>query len=180
MYDVLQVVAMFIAFVLSLRAAVACHRARVVGLPGADALVWAALSAILLLLSLLKTWRGLGLLRGFGDFLRSVFKNLGWYQDRRTLQITASLAVLLFTLLLFAWGLVWAWNVLRRYRLAIGFTGLTIGFGLIRFISLHEVDAWSSNAAWVSSVIDLLTATGVSVLAVTRYIQVNGLLRPPV
>jgi hypothetical protein len=68
----------------------------------------------------LKTARGLGLLRGFGGLLRDIFKQRGWYQDRRSLQIAASIA--------------------------IGFMGLTLGFAIIRFISLHEVDAWNANA----------------------------------
>ena len=45
------------------------------------------------LLSLLKTARGLGLLRGFGGFLRNIFKQRGWYQDRRSLQIAAGIAI---------------------------------------------------------------------------------------
>jgi hypothetical protein len=47
---------------------------------------------VFFLLSLIKTARGLGLLRGFGGFLRDIFKQRGWYEDRRTLQVTASIA----------------------------------------------------------------------------------------
>jgi hypothetical protein len=36
---------------------------------------------------------------------------------------------------LVVWGLL-LWN----YRLSIGFAGLTVGFGIIRFIYLHEVE----------------------------------------
>ena len=56
------------------------------GLRGSDALVWAGLSGAFFLLSLMKAARGLGLLRGFGDFLRGIFKQRGWYEDRRSLQ----------------------------------------------------------------------------------------------
>jgi hypothetical protein len=69
-----------------LRTAVACRRAHYHGLPGSDTLVWAGLSAAFFLLSLMKTARGLGLLRG--DFLRGIFKQRGWYEDRRSLQFT--------------------------------------------------------------------------------------------
>jgi hypothetical protein len=38
-----------------------------------------------------------------------------------------------------------------------------VGFGLIRFISLHEVDAWNASAFWVRTVVDLVAAAGVAV-----------------
>jgi hypothetical protein len=79
--------------------------------------------------------------------LRETFKQKGWYEDRRTLQITASIAVAVVVMALVAWGLLWSWHYIKRYRLAIGFAGLT-GPGIIRFISLHEVDAWNAAAPW--------------------------------
>ena len=63
--DVLRVVTLAIASLFGLWTAVACRRAQYHGLPGSDALIWAGLSAAFFLLSLLKTARGLGLLRGF-------------------------------------------------------------------------------------------------------------------
>jgi hypothetical protein len=77
---------------------------------------------------LMKTARGLGLLRRFGDFLRGIFKQRGWYEDRRILQITASIAVAVVVTVLIIWGLLWAWHRIKRCRLAIGFAGLTVGF----------------------------------------------------
>jgi transposase len=100
--------------------------------------------------------RGLGLLRGFGGFLRDIFQQRGWYEDRRTLQITASIAVAVVVMVLVAWGLLWSWHYIKRYRLAVGFAGLTVGFGIIRFISLHEVDAWDASALWARTVVDLV------------------------
>src|SRR5271169_2940555 len=93
MDDVLRVAALLVPCLLGLWSAVACRRAHYHGLPGSDSLVWAGLSAAFFLLSLMKTVRGLGSLRGFGDFLRGIFKQRGWYGDRRSLQITASIAV---------------------------------------------------------------------------------------
>jgi hypothetical protein len=172
--DVLRVAALLVPCLLGLRTAVACRRAHYHGLPGADALVWAGLSAVFFLLSLMKTARGLGLLRGFGDFLRGIFKQRGWYEDRRSLQITASIAVAVVVAVLVVWGLLWAWHRIKRYRLAIGFAGLTVGFGIIRFISLHEVDAWNANAPWARTGIDLVAAAGVSALAIARFRQLNA------
>jgi hypothetical protein len=108
-------------------------------------LVWAGLPALFFVLSLLKTGRGLGLLRGFGDFLRDVAKQRGWYEDRRILQITTSIAVAVTVMALVVWGLLCTWHYIKRYRLAVGFAGLTVGFGIIRFITLHEVDAWNAD-----------------------------------
>jgi DMSO/TMAO reductase YedYZ heme-binding membrane subunit len=91
--DVLRVATLMVPCLFGLWTAVACRRTQYHGLPGSDALVWAGLSGAFFLLSLMKTARGLGLLRGFGDFLRGIFKQRGWYEDRRSLQIAASIAV---------------------------------------------------------------------------------------
>ncbi len=145
----LRVAALLFPGVLCLWTAVACRRAHFRDLSGSDALVWVGLSAVFLMLSLIKTARGLGLLRGLGGFLRDIFKQRGWYEDRRIVQITASFAVTVVVMVLVVWGLMWAWHYIKRYRLAIGCAGLTVGFGIVRFISLHEVDAWSANVPWV-------------------------------
>jgi hypothetical protein len=108
--DVLRVVALTIACLFGLWTAVACRRAQYHGLPGSDALIWAGLSGVFFLLSLLKTARGLGLLRGFGGFLRDIFKQRGWYEDRRSLQIAASIAIAVVVIALIVWGLLWAWH----------------------------------------------------------------------
>ena len=73
------------------------------------------------MLSLVKTARDLGMLRGVRKFLRGIFKQHGWYEGRRTLQITASIAVAVVVMILVVWGLLWAWHHIERYRLAIGF-----------------------------------------------------------
>jgi hypothetical protein len=171
--DVLRVVAMTIACLFGLWTAIACRRAQYHGLPGSDALIWAGLSGAFFLLSLMKTARGLGLLRGFGGFLRDIFKQRGWYEDRRSLQIAASIAVAVIVIVLVVWGLLWAWHYIKRYRLAIGFAGLTVDFGIIRFISLHEVDAWNASAPWARMAIDLVAAAGVSAIAIARLRQLR-------
>jgi hypothetical protein len=60
-----------------------------------------------------------------------------------------------------------------RYRLAVGFAGLTVGFGIIRYISLHEVDAWNANAPKARTAIDLVAAAGVSAVAIARLCQLQ-------
>jgi hypothetical protein len=126
-------------------------------------------------LSLGKTARGLGLLHGFGGLLRDIFKHQGWYEDRRILQITASTAVAVVVVALFLWGLPWIWHYIKRYRLAIAFAGLTVGFGIIRFISLHEIDAWNAAIPWARTVLDLFAAAGVSTLAIARLLHLSDL-----
>jgi hypothetical protein len=174
--DTLRILALLVPCLLALWTAVACRRAHYHGLPGSDALVWAGMSAVFFLLFLMKTVRGLGLLRGFGDVLRGIFKQMGWYEDRRTLQVTASIAVAVAVIVLIVWGLLWAWHYIKRYRLAIGFAGLTVGFGIIRFISLHEVDAWNAGAPWARTVVDLFAAAGVSAVAIARLRQLSEFL----
>jgi len=171
--DVLRIAALLVACLVGLWTAVACRRAHDHGMPGSDALVWAGLSAVFFLLSLIKTARGFGLLHGFGGYLRDIFKQRGWYEDRRTLQIMASTAVAVVVMLLVIWGLIWAWHYIKRYRLAVGFAGLTVGFGIIRFISLHEVDAWNAAAPWARTAVDLVAAAGVSAVAIARLSQLT-------
>jgi hypothetical protein len=171
--DVLRIAALAVPCLFGLWTAVACRRAQFHGLPGSDALVWAGLSGAFFLLSLMKTARGLGLLRGFGGLLRDIFKQRGWYEDRRSLQIAASIAILVAVIALIVWGLLWAWHYIKRYRLAVGFMGLTLGFAIIRFISLHEVDAWNANAPWARTAVDLVAAAGVSVVAIARLWQLR-------
>src|SRR3954465_7268139 len=104
--DVLRVATLTIPCLFGLWTAVACRRAQFQGLPGSDALVWAGLSGAFFLLSVIKTARGLGLLRGFGDFLRGIFKQRGWYEERRRLQIAASIAVAFVVMAFVVWGLL--------------------------------------------------------------------------
>lgn len=66
------------------------------------------------------------------------------------------------------WGLLWAWHYIKRYRLAIGLFGLTLGFAIIRFISLHEIDVWNALTPWARAAVDLVAAAGVSAVAVAR------------
>jgi hypothetical protein len=166
--DVLRVAALSIPCLLGLWTAIACRRARFHGFPGADGPVWIVLSAVFFLLSLIKTARGLGLVHGLGGFLRDIFKQRGWYEDRRLLQIVASISVVVVVLVLVVWGLLWTWHHIKRYRLAIAFAGLTVGFGIVRFISLHEVDAWNANALWARTIVDIIAGTGVSAVALAR------------
>lgn len=172
--DFLRIAALIVPCLLGLWTAVACRRAHLNGLPGSDALVWAGLSAVFFLVALTKTARGLGLLRGLGNYVRDIFKQRGLYEDRRFLQIAASIAVAVVVMVLLVWGLHSIWHHLKRYRLAVGFAGLTVGFGLIRIISLHEIDAWNASAPWMRTVVDLIAAAGVSALAVARLVQLNA------
>ncbi len=170
----MRVAALTIACLLGLWTALACRRAEHRGLPGSDALIWAGLSGAFFILSLMKTARGLGLLQGFGSFLRDIFKQWGWYEDRRSLQIAASIAIAVLVIALLVWGLLWAWHYIKRYRLAIGFMGLTVGFAVIRFVSLHEVDAWNASLPWARTAIDLVAAAGVSAVAISRLWQLRA------
>jgi hypothetical protein len=173
--DDLRVAAMLVACLLALWAAAACRRARSSRVPGSDALIWAGLSIVFFLLSITKTARDLGLLHGVGGLLRDIFKRRGWYEDRRILQITVSIAVAAVVVALFVWGLSGLRQFVRRYRPAIGFAGLTLGFAFIRFISLHEVDAWNADAPWARTVVDVVAAAGVSAAAILRLRQLKNL-----
>jgi hypothetical protein len=173
----LALTALLAASLLAAWTAWACRRAQQRGLPGSDAAVWVGLAAVFLLYSQTRFARGLGLLRGLGEWLRMLARQYGVYQDRRVFQIVATLGVALIVVALFLYGLIWMWHFIKRYRLAIGFAALAVGFGVIRFISLHEVDAWNAAMPWARSVVELIAAAGVAAVAIVRLRQLGEFAR---
>jgi hypothetical protein len=155
----------------------ACHQARKRGLPGSDAVVWAGLAAVFLMLSQTKLARVLGLLKGWGQWLRELAKEYHLYGGRRPFQIAATVGVTLVVTVLLVIGVIWAWHYIKRYRLAIGFASLAVGLGVVRFISLHEVDAWNAAWPWARVVIELVAAAGASAVALVRLRQLGELAR---
>ena len=176
----LCVSALLAAGVLGAWVAWACHRAQKRGLPGNDALVWAGLAAVFLLLSQAKLARGLGWLKGLGEWLRTLAKQNDLYANRRPFQIVASVAVALIVVVLLLYGLLWMWHYIKRYRLAIGFAALAVGFGIIRFISLHEVDAWNASMPWARAIVELIAAAGASAVAIARLRQLGAFPSRPI
>ena len=173
----LCVAALLAAGLLGVWAAWACHRAQQRGVPGADAPVWAGLAAVFLLLAQTKLARTLGWLKGLGEWLRTLAKQNDLYANRRQFQIVASVAVALLVVVLLLYGLLWMWHYIKRYRLAIGFAALAVGFGIIRFISLHEVDAWNEAIPWARAVVELIAAAGASAVAIARLRQLGEFTR---
>ena len=173
----LCVAALLAACLLGAWTAWACHRAQRRGLPGTDALVWAGLAAVFFLHSQVRLARGLGLSIGLGSWLRTLAKQHGLYANRRPFQIVASVAVALVVVVLLLYGLFWIWHFIKRYRLAIGFAALAVGFGIISFISLHEVDAWNAAMPWIRVVIELIAAAGASAVAIARLRQLGEFAR---
>jgi hypothetical protein len=169
----LRIVALTIAAALGAWTARACYRARKHGAPGGDAAIWAALAAVYLLLAQTKLARVLGWLKGLGLWLRAIAREHHLYAGRRPLQIAASVTVASIVVVLLAVGIVSYWEQLKRYRLAVGFTALAAGFAAIRFISLHEVDAWNVQLPWLGVTIELVAAAGASAVALVRLRQVH-------
>jgi hypothetical protein len=163
------IVALLAACVVGAWTALACHRARGGGtLPRADALVWAGLASVFLMLLQAELLGRGRLLKGLGEWLRALARESGWYANRRWFQIVASVAVALVVLALLLWGLHWVWHFVKRYRLAIGFASLAVGFGMVNFISLHEVDAWNAAMPWARSAVEVVAAAGALAVAIVR------------
>jgi hypothetical protein len=170
----LSITALLVASLLGAWAAWACWRAQRRGMTGHEAIVWAGLALVFLLFSQTKLIKWLGWAEGFGWWLRQQAKLYGLYADRRPYQITASIAVLLLVLALFTSGLFWMWDEIKRYRLAIGFAAFAVGFALIRFISLHEVDGWVAALPWARVVVETCAALGASSVALARLRQLGA------
>lgn len=172
-----SVAALLVASLLGAWAAFASRRAQQSGMPGSDALAWACLAATFLLLSQVKLARALGWLKGFGEWLRKLAKENGLYADRRAFQIVATIAIATLVLIVFVHGWLWIFHHVKRYRLAIGFAALAVGFGAIRFISLHEVDAWVAAMPWARATVELIAAAGASAVASVRLWQLGEFVR---
>jgi hypothetical protein len=174
----LSITALLVASLLGAWVALACHRAQKRGAAGYDAVVWAGLSTVFLLFSQTKLIKWLGWVEGFGWWLRQQAKLYGLYADRRPYQIAASVAVLVLAIGIFIYGVIWMWDEIKRYRLAIGFAAFAVGFALIRFISLHEVDAWVAAMPWARVVVETAAAVGASAVALVRLRQLGAFARP--
>ena len=155
----------------------ACHRARQRGLPGSDAIVWAGLAFVYVLFAQTRLARVLGWLKGLGSWLRYMARQHDLYANRRSYQVAATVAVAVIVAVVLAIGIASMWDYIKRYRLAIGFTGLAVGFGMIRFISLHEVDAWNVAMPWMRVVVEVTAAAGASAVAIVRLRQLREFAR---
>jgi hypothetical protein len=169
--------ALLTAGLLGAWAAGACQRAQRRGLPGPDAVVWAGLAAAFLLFSQIELARSLGWFTGLGEWLRILAKQHELYADRRPFQIVATIAVALIMVVLLSYGLLWIRHYIKRYRLAVGFAALAVGFGIIRFISLHEIDAWNAAMPWARAGVELVAAAGTSAVAIVRLGQLGEFTR---
>ncbi len=139
-------------------ASLACGRARREGGAGADARVWAIVSLLFLGLAGARVAHA-------GPWLGAVLRRLArasqLYGDRRPLQIAVTLALAAIALVALTVGLRYAWETLKRYRLAAGCVAAVLASAGIRFVSLHEVDAWDRAWPWVRVVLEV----GISALA---------------
>jgi archaellum biogenesis protein FlaJ (TadC family) len=169
----LSIAALMSAGALGAWTARACHRARKHGLPGSDEIVWASLAMVYFLFAQTKLARVLGWLKDLGVWLRVMARQQHLYENRRWFQVAATVAVAVVVVILLLVGIVSMWDYLKRYRLAIGFTGLAVGLGFIRFISLHEVDAWNAALPWLRVVVDVTAAAGASTVAILRLRQLR-------
>lgn len=174
----IRILALLVAGLIGAWTARACHRAQQRGGPGSDAIVWAGLAVLFLVFAHLKLARGLGVFSGWGEWLRTIAREHHIYADRRWFQIAATTAIALVAIVLLIYGLIWLWDAIRRYRLAIGFAAVTVAYVAIRFVSLHEVDAWNAAHPWAPTAADLTAAIGASAVAIARLRQLREFTRP--
>ncbi len=160
-FERLLVAAVFlVAFAAAGWASLACGRVRREGGAGADARVWAIVSMLFLGLAFAR-------LAHAGPWLGAVLRRLArasqLYGDRRPLQIAVTIALTAFALVALTAGLHYAWEALKRYRMAAGCVAAVLASAGIRFVSLHEVDAWDRAWPWVRAILEV----GISALAAT-------------
>lgn len=150
-------------------AAMACRGARREGRAGADARVWTAVAFLFLGLALARVARVGPLL---GALMRRLARGFDLYGDRRVLQIAATIGLATFAVVALFVGLRSLWDFMKRYRLAAGCVSATLALALIRFVSLHEVDAWDETWPWARVVIDISTSALASAASMARVRQI--------
>ncbi len=166
----LEAAALFVAAASAGWAAASCRSARRVGRTAADARVWAAVSTLFLFLALARVAQAGPWL---GGALRALARGFRVYGDRRPLQIAVTIGLAIFALAALAAGLRSLWDLLRRYRLAAASVAITVSLALIRFVSLHEVDAWDKAWPWARMVIDVATSVLASAASLARVRQLG-------
>lgn len=149
-------------------AALACRRASQEGRPGGDARAWAMVAALFLALA---ASRAIQAGPWLGGELRRLARANGVYQGRRPYQIAATVGLAAFAAGALAVGLRALWEALKRYRLAAACIAVIVASAAIRFVSLHEVDAWNREWPWVRVSIDLGTSVMALAAALARVRQ---------
>jgi hypothetical protein len=149
----------------------ACHRATRRESPTAESGIWAAVALVFLLLAWVEVarpgqWLGLA--------ARQFARSHGLYEHHRLYQIVATAAVACVALALLLIGLLSARDYLRRHRLAIGCAGVVVSYGVIRFVSLEEMDKWSDARPWARVVVAVVMALMTSSAAVARYRRIRS------
>ncbi len=136
--------------------------------------MWTAVTALFFLLALARFAQAGPWL---GGALRQLARGYRVYGDRRPLQIAVTVGLAVFALAAFAVGLRSLWDFVRRYRLAAAAVAITVSLALIRFVSLHEVDAWDNAWPWARVVIDVATSMLASAAALARVRQLTPAVR---
>ncbi len=149
-------------------AALACRRARQGARPGGDGRAWGVVAALFLALA---ASRAIQAGPWLGGELRRLARANGLYQGRRPYQIAATVVLAAFAAGAFTVGLRALWETLKRYRLAVSCIAVIVASAAIRFVSLHEVDAWNREWPWVRVSIDLATSALAIVAALARIRQ---------
>jgi hypothetical protein len=139
-------------------------------MPGADTRAWTLVAGLFLALACSRAiqagpWLGVE--------LRRLARESGLYQGRRPYQIAATVVLAAMALVAFTVGLRSIWEALKRYRMAASCIAVIMASALIRFVSLHEVDAWNQQWPWVRVSIDLATSALALAAALARVRQVR-------
>lgn len=144
----------------------------------AEGWVWMLVSALFLGLAGARVVRAGPWL---GALLRRLARESQLYGDRRPLQIAVTVALAAVAVVALGVGLRYAWEALKRYRMAAGCVLAALATAGIRFVSLHEVDAWDRSWPWVRVAIEAgisALATAAAILRARRAVGAGARLRP--
>lgn len=152
----------------------ACHWAQTGAAPRSEAFSWTVVAAVFATLAIIRLLLRLGWLQGWGERLRTFAKREHVYGVRRAFQIVATMAIAVFVVGIFGYGLASSRQSIAPDRLAVGFAALASCYSVIRFVSWHEFDAWNAARPWVPISVELATAAVASALSLVRLSQLDA------
>lgn len=153
--------ALFVASDLRARGGAAVEQRR-------DATRWTQVGFVFFALSFFAFERGSGLLRVIGVSMRDFAKSHGLYNGRHDFQVMATFAVIMLAVLVFVRGLRFLREQRGAHHLALSFAAVSVGFWLVSFVSLHQVDYVLYKAPWIGLAADLIASIGAACVALSK------------
>lgn len=143
--------AMLVTALLMFRTSAQVTEARKARRTGDSPILWAVSAMIFIAFALVK---GLNLLAFVGVWLRELTRADGVYDGRRPIQLLALSVIGMLAFIGIA-AMIANRSLAHRHRLLLACIAILGLFGLMRFVSLHDVDAVLREHMWIRPAVEL-------------------------